>query len=184
MRQPTNLRGATLPGLSQSSEKEGPHHRSFWLPRLQRQADSLSFCLAVEGPKHLRLWKATKRCFPLRMTAQPLTLRSDEPGVTTGLQGSFFIFYVCDCRVGSVGLAKSLIQCVSWLLPSQKPDIWTALAIWAHAAGWVTSITASRWPMEQTWTWKVTDPRLKFHWFTIRSFHSELSSGCGCWKWE
>lgn len=45
MRQPTNLRGATLPGLSQPSEKEGPHHRSLCLPKLQRQADSPSFTL-------------------------------------------------------------------------------------------------------------------------------------------
>lgn len=41
MRQPTNLRGATLPGLSQPSEKEGPHHRSLSAcQKLQWRADS------------------------------------------------------------------------------------------------------------------------------------------------
>lgn len=59
MRQPTNLRGATLPGLSQPSEKEGPHHRSLRLPRLQRQAGS--FSLRSWGARHLRLWKATRK---------------------------------------------------------------------------------------------------------------------------
>lgn len=47
MRQPTNLRGATLPGFSQPSIKEGPHHTPFQLPRLQLQPGFFSFFLLL-----------------------------------------------------------------------------------------------------------------------------------------
>lgn len=57
-------------------KKEGPHHRSFWLPRLQHQADSFSFCLVVGGPNITRLWKATDRRSVFWMTGQSLTPQS------------------------------------------------------------------------------------------------------------
>lgn len=62
-------------------------------------------------------------------------LTSPQPGVSSDLQFLFQFLCVCDCRDGSVGIAKLLTPCGSWLLLSQKPDIWTAQAIWLHAAG-------------------------------------------------
>lgn len=94
MRQPTNLRGATLPGLSQPSKKEGPHHRSFWLPRLQRQADSLSLS-GRGGARHLRLrQQSTAPGFrwqgnPSRFREQSPT--NSQPGVTSDLQVFFWV---------------------------------------------------------------------------------------------
>lgn len=90
MRQPANLRGATLPGLSQPSEKEGPHHRSYWLLRLQR---SLSFRLVVEGG-YLRLWKTTKNCSPFGQKGSPSCMRA---GSVTCSQWGFAFLHVFLC---------------------------------------------------------------------------------------
>lgn len=138
MRQPTNLRGATLPGLSQPSEKEGPRHRSFWLPRLQRQAGSLLLWLWGGGPSSM--FEATKHDCPLSPLPSPF-----REGAGRSSRARSFCEW--DCQDGYAGIVESLTQCGSWLLPRQKPDIWTAQAILLHAAGLVTSITASWGPM-------------------------------------
>lgn len=76
-------------------KKEGPHHSSFWLPRLHRRADSV--CLVVGGPS-LRLWRGVERCSYFWVTGQSLMSlnleMSTQPGVTSNLQDPSS---VCDC---------------------------------------------------------------------------------------
>lgn len=167
MRQPANLRGATLPGLSQPSEKEGPHHRSFWLPRLQRQADSLALSgRGGAGPLRLKQQSAAPLTFsqreqlPARCRSRPAGLLA--PCVTVGWACWF-----------SRGIES---RCGSCLLLSQEPDIWTAQAAWLCAALEVTSVSASWGLTEQTWAWQeVTDLRE-----IPQVYHFFLSSGPGC----
>lgn len=124
MRQPTNLRGATLPGLSQPSEKEGPHHRSFWLPRLQRQADSLSFCLVVEGPG---IWgfERQQSTAPLSgWQGSPSLFRagaatSSRPGITDRPAGFFSSLCVCGWFCWFCKVSDSV-----WELVATETEAW------------------------------------------------------------
>lgn len=174
MRQPANLRGATLPGLSQPSEKEGPHHRSFWLLRLQR---SLSFRLVVEGG-YLRLWKTTKHCSPFGQKGSPSCMRA---GSVTCSQWGFAFLHVFLCVwLPSWFWWFSKVTHSVWKMVATESEAW-------HANGQGSMIACSgvgRLNHSKLWVdgahVNLAEGRwlgAKFHRFTITSSPPVLSTG-------
>lgn len=134
MRQPTNLRGATLPGLSQPSEKEGPHHRSLSAcQKLQWRADSplqshpfsLLFFLPGSGEAKFKLRSSDDWATPVTLSEEERRQASSQVSQTI----CDFLYSACAQlpSLPGVGVARLIVGAV-WLL-SQKPDIWTAQAI-------------------------------------------------------
>lgn len=166
MRQPTNLRGATLPGLSQPSEKEGPRHRSFWLPRLQRQAGSLLLWL-WGGGAFINVWgnKARLPALPSPFTFQRRSRKKlpSQEFLWVGLPG-----WLCWYS----GVTDSV-----WELVATETEAWHL-----NCTGNITArcragnINHSKLGTDGSWIWQeVTELRVKFHRFTINSCHAVLS---------
>lgn len=166
---------------------QAPHSLAYPGPVKRRghTTDLSDYHGSSAGPTHslsLSVWSGRGQASEATKAAPHASQQWAPSRVVTSPGGLFF--YVYDCRGWFCWFSK-VTDSVAWTgcywlrsltLELRRQHDW-------FAAGWVTSITGSRWPTEQTQTWReVTDLRGKFHRFTISSFHPGLSTGCGCWK--
>lgn len=156
MRQPTNLRGATLPGLSQPSEKRRGHSTHLSDCRASSTRPTRSFVWSWRGPG-VQTLKRAALSFLITWTAE--SQRSCEhPGVAANLPIHLCCKWVTAATKGNFGL-----EMLGSGFHRDEPDICTALCNMT-ACGSVGYINHSQMVTHRAdWTWQqVTDLGVKY----------------------